>query len=48
MMHSVHFRGDQEEAQHPVDRLREANIAMVEKAGSIEENLKENHSQRTN
>ena len=48
MMHSVHFRGNQEKAQHPIDRLREANIAMIEKAGGIEENLKENHSQWTN
>ena len=48
MMHPVHFRGNDEKAQHPIDRLRQTHIAVIEEAGGIEENLKENYSQRTN
>ena len=48
MMDPVHFRGNHEKAQHPVDRLRQTHLAVIEQAGGIEENLEKNHSQRGN
>lgn len=48
MMHPVHFRGYHKKTQHSVEQLRQTHIAVIEQAGSIEDNLEENHSQRDN
>ena len=43
MVHAVHVRRDDEPAQHAVERLRQAHIAVVEHRGGVEQHLEDQH-----
>lgn len=43
VMNPVHVRGDHKQPQHPVDPLRDRDIAVIEHCGGIEQNLENHH-----
>jgi hypothetical protein len=48
MVDPVHLRGDDEKAQDPIDSTREANIAVIEHTGSVQEDFKNQNCQEGN
>src|SRR3990172_1950125 len=41
VVHAVHLRRNHEQPQHTINAVRQADVAVVEHAGRIEQNLKE-------
>ena len=44
MVHAVHVRRDHEPAQHAVEPRRQADVAVVEHRGGVEQDLEDQHA----